>query len=337
LLLETPGRIDFLSQKSIDHTIPTAHIFTRTEGFVLEKKASLYTKRSLFSSVETNLTLRISDLVNTENIILSGLVTEGSGRLRVVLNDNEVFNGEVKGGNLPLIELDKKYLKTDNLLVFSVSSPGFAFWKTNAYQLENVQITADITSIDAQSSRSLFLVSATESNNLERIKIKFKPDCTIESGRLDIWINQYNIYSSVPDCGGERVTLEFSPTYLQIGENEVIFKISQGDYYIDHISIESELKTIDFPVYYFELSEEEFLDVEEEDAKVVLRMDFVDITEEKRGEVVVNGHLSGFDTKDIFYELDISDDVERGNNGIQIKPKKTLDIKELEVILAPSE
>src|SRR3989344_9695344 len=41
LLNESPGRIDFLSQKKIEHSLPTAHVFTHTAGSVLEEKDSL--------------------------------------------------------------------------------------------------------------------------------------------------------------------------------------------------------------------------------------------------------------------------------------------------------
>jgi len=336
LLLESPGRIDFLSQKTIDHAVPTIHIFTRTEGLILEEKASIYIKKSLFSSKQANVSFRVSDLANTENIVLSGAINEGQGRLVIRLNGNEIFNSEVRG-NIPAIDLPKKWLKTDNILGFSVSSPGIAFWGTNEYSLENVRVTADVTSVEAQSSRNLFLVSATEKNNLERVMLKFVPDCTDDSGRLDIYINEYNIYSAVPDCGGGRMSLEFSPAYLKIGENELVFRINEGDYYLGHITIQSELKTIDFPVYYFELTDEEYTEVEEGEAKVLVRLDFVDYTEEKRGEIVLNGHVYGFSTRDIYWEEDISDDVVRDNNGIQIRPRTTLDIRNLEVILAPSE
>lgn len=336
LLLESPGRIDFLSQKTIDHSIPTTHIFTRTEGLVLESKSSIYIRKSLFSSKRVNLSFRVSDLVNTENILLSGLVKEGEGRLIIFLNDYEIYNSEVRG-NIPAIELSKKWLKTDNVLVFMVSSPGIAFWKTNEYNLEDVKVTADVTSVEAQSSKNLFLVSATEKNNLDRAVLKFEPDCTRDSGRLDVYINQYNIYSAVPDCGTGRMSLEFSPAYLEIGENELVFRMTTGDYYLSHIAIQSELKTIDFPVYYFELSDEEFSEVEDGDAQVMVKMSFIDYIEEKRGEIILNGHLNGFDTKDIEWVKDVSDDVVRGNNGIQIRPKRTLEVRELEVILSPSE
>lgn len=336
LLLESPGRIDFLSQKTIDHAVPTLHIFTRTEGLILEEKASLYIKKSVFSSKQANVSFRISDLANTENIVLSGGIKEGMGRLIIKLNGNEIFNSEVRG-NIPAIDLPKKWLKTDNILEFSVSSPGIMFWRTNEYSLENVRITADVTSIEAQSSRNLFLVSATEKNNLERVMLKFEPDCTDDSGRLDVYINEYNIYSAVPDCGGGRMSLEFSPAYLKIGENELIFRITKGDYFLSHITVQSELKTIDFPVYYFELTDEEYTEVGEGGAGVLVRLDFVDYTEEKKGEIILNGHVYGFSTKDIYWEEDVSEDVVRDNNGIQIRPRTTLDIRNLEVILAPSE
>lgn len=336
LLLETPGRLDFLSQKTVDHAIPTTHIFTRTEGLVLESKPSIYVQKSLFSSKQVNLSFRIGDLVNTENVLLSGRVAAGQGRLLILLNDEEIYDSEVRG-NIPAIELPRKWLKADNVLIFKVSSPGLAFWQTNAYSLEEVKVTADVTSTEAQASKNLILISATEKNNLERVVLKFEPECAKDSSRLDVWVNEYNIYSAVPDCGGGRMNLEFSPAYLAVGENELVFRMTEGDYYLSHIAIQSELKTIDFPVYYFELSEEEFNEVKNDQAKVLARLSFIDYIDAKQGEIVLNGHLAGFDTKEIFWEKDISDQVVMGNNGLQIRPKKTLDIRELKVILAPVE
>jgi len=67
---------------------------------------------------------------------------------------------------------------------------------------------------------------------------------------------------------------------------------------------------------------------------VVVVLDFVDVIEEKRGEIITNGRVNGFDTEELSVEIDISDDILRGNNGIKIKPSRTLDIRELRVILA---
>jgi len=323
-----------LSQKVVDHTIPTTHVFTRTAGLVLEKKDSVTVKRSLFSSTEAEMVFHVDDLASTNNALLSFAIARGRGELVVLLNDQEILNKEITTTNVEPIPLPQRALKTENKLVFRVSSPGAAFWRTNEYSLQNVQVTADVTRTDAQRSRNVFLVSALESNNIERAALRFQPDCdTSESGPLNIWINDYNVYSGIPDCGVTRERIEFAPSYLRMGENVIIFAIDDGDYSISQIAIESQLKQIDFPAYFFELSEEQFRDIKNGTKEVVLRMDFVDTTERKQGQIFVNGHITGFDTKNLFIEEEITKDVEKGSNSIKIKPENTIDVRKLTVKL----
>lgn len=335
LLNVSPGRIDFLSQKKIEHAIPNVHVFTRTAGLVLEEKDSIYVKRSVFSAVEADMNFKAEDLANTENLLLSFNVLKGKGRLIISLNGEEIFNKEVKSGNVEPISLKKGLLKAENVLNFKVSSPGIAFWRTNEYSLEAVQVTGDVTRTQAQRSRSVFLVSAIEFNNLERVNVKFQPDCDVDFvGPLDVFINQFNIYSAVPDCGVGRIGLEVPASYLKREENEIVFSIEKGDYEISHVAVESELKQIDFPVYFFEISEEQFNSVKNNTKRVIVKMDFVDDVEKKQGQLIVNGHTIGFDTKELILEEDISREIERGNNAVKIKPERTLDVRQVKVILA---
>ncbi len=334
LLNETPGRIDYLSQRVVEHTIPATYIFTRTAGMVIEEADSLYVKRTVFSAVEKSMEFSFSDLANTENVLLSFALIRAKGRLVVSLNGEEVLNKEITTANVQPVELPTRLLKSQNVLTFGVSSPGAAFWRTNEYALENVQVTADVTRTDAQRSKSVFLVSAVEYNNIDRVYFEFQPDCdAARTGPLDIWINEYNIYSAVPDCGVRKLSLEVPPSHLKLGENELIFGIEEGDYAISHIKVKSQLKQIDFPLYFFELSEEEFESVQNRSREVVVRLDFVDTIDRKQGQIIVNGHVTGFDTKELYVEKEITDDVERGDNSVKIKPERTIDVRKLSVKL----
>ena len=51
------------------------------------------------------------------------------------------------------------------------------------------------------------------------------------------------------------------------------------------------------------------------------------------GDLIFNGHQKHFDTKEVSFILDVSDDAVQGNNVIKIRPKKTLEIRELRVDL----
>ena len=90
-------------------------------------------------------------------------------------------------------------------------------------------------------------------------------------------------------------------------------------------------------MFFFELSEERFQDVKNNSKDVIVRLDFVDTIDRKQGELIVNGHTAGFDTRDPVFQVDVSSDIVRGNNGLKIKPEKTVDMRQLRVLLVPTD
>jgi hypothetical protein len=334
LLVTLPGRIDLLRQQEIEHAIPAVTIYTRTESAEIERLNSLYVKRTVVSAQSANMTFTLDDLPHTSNVLLSFNVRKGTGRLQVRLNGQEIINKELDTGYIRSIELSPSLLQEENVLTFAVSSPGAALWATNEYQLEDIAVVADITSTVAQRATSTFLISETEFNALEKIKLELFPVCDIETvGPLTVSINGNEIYHGVPDCNGQKVPLEFSPNLVQPGENTVSFMVDEGHYQLSHIILKSQLERVDFPTYYFELSTEQYGNVTAGDKRVMIRMDFVGTVTSKEGVLVINGRRLGFDTRELSFDADISGKVVRGNNAITIKPTKTLEIRELAVWL----
>jgi len=331
LLTENPGRIDYLAQKQIEHPLPITHIYTQTESKILAEKKIAYAKKGIFSEETTDFSFSIPDLANTVNLLLNlRVVNINEGKLIITLNEEIIYSAYVDPGTPVTLSLPQNLLAGNNLLNFAVSSPGIAFWKTFEVSLEDVMVVADVTSVSAQSSKNIFLISETEIENLDRVLLKFQPECkTGEVGKLTIKVNSNQIYQGIPDCDIAMVPIEFSFNNLYQGENEITFHTEKGNYFLSHMMVESKLKDVDFPTYYFELSHEEYLDVQDEEKRVRLNLDFVDVVVRKRGDLVVNGHVYHFDTKEVSYLVDISDDVVKGLNALKIRPKKTLEIREL--------
>jgi hypothetical protein len=335
LLEESPGRIDYLSQNEIEHPLPTVNIYTKTESEVLAEKSSAFASKSVFSEQSGNFKFALDDLGLTDNALLAFEVKGISGRLIISLNGENIFDGETSIGNPAPIKLPKNFLtRENNELVFRVSSPGIALWATNKVILENIKIVADVTDVEVKSSKHTFLVSETEKNNLESAKLKFEPDCRYEQvGPLKVVLNSNELYNAVPDCDLAFVPIEFSPDLLVKGENEIVFTTSRGTYLLSHVVVESDLGEVDFPTYYFDLSQEEYDEVQAETRRVRLKMDFVDVVNSKYGEVVFNGYQNHFDTRESSVSLDVSEDVLQGTNSVKIKPRKTIEVRELRVDL----
>ncbi|PIN73413.1 hypothetical protein COV20_04255 [Candidatus Woesearchaeota archaeon CG10_big_fil_rev_8_21_14_0_10_45_16] len=335
VLLETsPGRIDYLAQREIEHPLPVVNIFTTTESKILAEKSVVSVKRAVFTDQTSEFRFPVADLPNTDDVLLSFNVESLVGELFVTLNGQELFRGSATGGAVEPIRVPKNMLTEDNTVVFSVSSPGLAFWRTNEAILQNVKVVGDVQNLDAQVSRNVFLVSETEKDNLEKVTLKFQPDCQYgQVGLLTVTVNGNEIYKAIPDCGLETVPIEFSSEIVNKGENRITFRAESGTYLLSHVVAESKLREVDFPTFYFEISHEDYLDVTSDRRRVRLRLDFVDVTADKEADVLVNGHINQFDTKEVSYTMDISDDIVRGNNAIKIKPKRTMEVRELKIEL----
>ena len=332
LLTISPGRIDYLGQKEIEHPLPVVNIYTRTESEILAEKSLVSSRRTLFSEQSDTLTFQVPDVDHTKNVLLSFMVDSIKGRLLVKVNGEKIFDEEVELGSLEPLRLPQSSLQQTNQIEFTVSSPGLAFWATHAVKISEVQVVGEVTDLRAQTSRNIFLVSETEKRNLETIKLKFQPDCTFEEvDQLTVTINGREVYAGVPDCDLAFVPIEFSPEMVNQGENEIIFRTEAGTYLLSHVLIESKLKEIEFPTYYFELSQSQYDDVVKERRRLRLQLDFVDVVTSKYGEIVFNGHALNFDTKESSTVLDLSADAVKGTNSLKIKPQKTIEIRELRV------
>lgn len=334
LLSETPGVLADLNVLEFEHHIPSVNLFALTGAETLKRVNSIFVKNSLFDKKVGEINFRIDDLGRVDNVLLSFTAKKHEGRLTILLNGAEILNNEITKRNVDPVDLEKENLAKDNTLEFMVSGVGGRFWSSNEYILENILITADITDISEQESRNVFLVTATEKHNLEKVRLKFFPDCTPGLvGTLDVLINGRNVFSAVPDCGALR-PVEFDPNTLKSGENNIVFKTERGRYLIDQISIETELKQISFPTYFFDISADEFEDIQDNLIDVNLTMRFVDDLELKKARIHINGRTTSMNTREDFFEKRINDFVFDGSNGIKIEPDdSTLEIIEFRVDL----
>jgi hypothetical protein len=333
LLEEFPGRLDYLAQKEIEHSLPAVNLNIFTESKILKELDTLYVSRSLFGEKKANISFELENPEDVEELMLNFVVRKSDGRLIIKLNGYEVYNKEIESFNIEPIRL-REHLQRKNTLLFTVSSPGAQFWDTNEYSLEEILLTQNIINRDAQESRVKFIISATEKNNLNKASLKIFPECDVRYvGKLDIFINGFNLYSAIPDCGAPMPAIEFPADYLMQGENELMFKTERGKYLIYQIRVKSFLESLEYPVYYFELSQEEYDDIKDEDSEITLTLRFPDAVDYKNGRVLINGHAEGIDQQGIIWEEDISEWIVKGNNAVKVEPRKTLDIVELTVML----
>lgn len=339
LLKETSvGRLDYLRFDEREHDIPSFRVYSETSGTVIASTGSLYVSRSLGNQQEHNMTFGLNERL-TSKTKLSFNVKQSKGRLMILLNGFQIFDGILNTGSPLPLDLPNNLLKSSNVLTFKVSSPGVAFWRTNQYLLENVEVTGDVLDVSHSTSRQFFFVTDEEQLNLESIKLKFLPQCDVRDvGPLIIYLNGQEVYSGVGDCGVFN-TISMDPDLVFEDKNELEFVVAEGSYLIDRVSVKTELDELLFPVYFFDVDEDLFHDdrfglpVFDEDFNVTLRIRFVN-DEDKRMEFVINGHRRGINTDEFIYEERIEDFVLPETNSLEIIPKSEgIDIAELRVLL----
>jgi len=211
---------------------------------------------------------------------------------------------------------------------------GIRFWETNEYDLEGMVIVGDITDKSRQESRNIFELTDAEFLNLEKATLRFVPYCSgvINVGTLTVYVNNRNVFSAIPVCDDPVQPIPILGA-LSAGENKVVFKTEKGSYSIEHIKIDLDLKETKTIAYYFELSDEQFEDVADDNKDVNVTIEFVDDGKNKRADLNVNGHLTRIDQDEPVYSRNIGNWVEKGNNYIEIRPKTTLNIVDLKVAL----
>ena len=337
LLRANPGMIvpkTTITKYSEGHSLSDVRIEAVTEAKLIKKEPPFTIRSNIFSTTTKTVVFSLSDINNTDNIILSFTSSKHKGILKVLLNGYEIFNYEMTSPNIEPIELDKGLLKEDNVLEFVVSK---GFLSSNYYNIENMKITAYVKNLENSKALLSFQINPSELESFESAKLTYAVRCySSEKGKLSININGYDLGSFVPDCDSFR-KIEFPAYYLTPGQNFISFETTGGIYLIYQIRVTPEFKDINAPTYYFELKPEDYEDILNDEKELVLKMRFPDLTL-KEAKVYVNGYVIGLSTRDLNFETVIDKDyLFNHTNSLKIEPSRTMEITELTLELRDKE
>lgn len=258
LLKETVGKVTYIKDTEKYYDIPTVRIYAPTSGQLLKGTSSIYLINALFDKEKSIYIMNFDiDKRSTKNVVLSFNVREHTGPLAISLNDREIFNGEISADKF--IKISDSDLYATNTLTFSVPSPGVIFWRANKYNIENIQLTADVTDYSSSSAIQQFTITNTEKENLESVTLYFRPMCTpSETGPLDIEFNNRIIFNSAADCGTRSfANLDINNVYA--GSNELRFSVEKGSYLLDNLEVKVSLKEPVYKTYFFDIDDQFFV------------------------------------------------------------------------------
>ncbi|MBR9676854.1 hypothetical protein GOV04_01835 [Candidatus Woesearchaeota archaeon] len=264
VLREGPVVLQYLPDDSIEHELQSVRVVKTPQAEIIAQKTSLISTKSWFADNSQNLNFKIGDLSNTDSVQLSFLTTTSKGPLVIVLNGQEIYNGIVSGPSLTL-DLSKEYLTDDNNLIFIAASTGYKFWGVNKQALNNLRITASVADASTSIAVQYFDFDSEEHANLESAKLSFFVDCvSTERGVYTVWLNNIELVSAVPDCGSFQRPIDVTNLILK-GQNKLVFEIEQGDYLIDNLRVNSKVTQSHSPVYFFELDQDLFTELDADD------------------------------------------------------------------------
>lgn len=318
LLDVSPGRIEEEGRTQYEYSLPSVKLVRTTDAEIVKKENPFIVKNSWFTKKSKQLEFEITDKANINNLLLSFNTLKNEGTLTVKLNTYSIYEKDINQYNSEPIILSKEKLKEGiNILEFSTSSVGIAFWDTNDYSFENVQILADVTDVSGQDTKTVFNILDSR-DNINEARLRFVPECEgLEAGRLHIRINANEIFSAVPDCNVLN-TVFIPPAYIETGINEVGFKTEQGTYLVDRIKVKTDLKEKREPKFYVYIDEDQWEDISDSDYIANLTMEFVVDDEYVNMKLEVNNRDIGIYQRDEEFTQTIDSYLEEGNNVIKL-------------------
>ncbi len=330
LISRTPGEINRIDQDSIEHPMPMLYLYAKPEPKELFYLNAFSVERSFFSEESSTLGFHIENPEDVEQAYLTFNVKDSKGITTIILNNYTIYSDTLSLGSINPIPIRKEYLKENNVLYFRLSKP-FIFSK-NKLQVENLKIVANVLKKDMLNAKTTFMIYNNEFKNLESAKLYFTTSCDINQiGKLIIKLNNQIVHEGAPACNNLNV-IEVSQSKILEGENTLEFSLDKGSIKIDGLKLVTKLKEPSYPLYYFQVSEEQKELLDSKDA--ILKLEFPDDLKERKLVINLNGIKIDIESHDRYYTYKVNSFLREGNNYLKIEPiSDDLRIEHLEIAL----
>ncbi len=322
LLNVNPGDISLTGRRTFD--IGSVNLYSHSEPSVDRLSGSLSVSKGWFGSVDQDLTFNVDDFNDLEEVVLSFVVVDSRGDLKVYLNDRQVFSDYVSPGSVEEIDLPISYLEEVNDLRLEVDAPGLAFWSRNYYDLRDVEILKSFEVVHSSDERT-FSLSDSEYNSLDDAELEYTVHCTSLDGtaQFKIYLNDDLIHSENLGCISDDFSMDLELNDLEEGRNELRFLVDNGNFLLSDVKVKVWFDESVYPSYDFDVDETSGNEFE-------LYIKF-DSTGEKRGDIYLNGHTIEIDTSSSIFREDITDYIIEGTNYLEIRPDNDFEIDRLKV------
>lgn len=338
LLAESPGFVSPLKQEITEHNLMPVNLYIKSEPKTITLAQSLSITKGLFSKSFPTLYFNL-DMKDLKKVTLFFSVSKASGDLRISVNGNQFYSEELKPG-VKIIEIPLSFLaEKNNALIFSVSSPGIAFWSSNSYILNDLGLKQEFELINSKEERT-FTISQQEKDSLQSAVLSFFQLCNMKIPKqlapLKIYFNDNPIpvISTKIRCISQEQTIELKPEDFESGPNKLSFVLEEsGDFSFNELKVLAEAKQTDYPSYTFGISKNQYDDIKAGTKKIQIELYLEDNKKSKNARISLNSGDIFMQEKSSEFKYDIKDYVEQGSNFIRIVPNNEFVITGLKVTL----
>lgn len=326
LLSERIGMLYGADKDKYEHTIPNMLLKDTTESMLIAQENSFIIKKGLSVQYKT-IIFTLADPENTDNVLISFNLPQHTGTLKMILNDNTIFEGEIKTTSPPPVEINKDFLKSQNTLQLEVHGFGIP---AKVYAFENFKIIGDVRNINKQQASHLVSITETEYAGIEKAYLDYMPMCSQKSiGEMEIYVNSKPVFAGIPECNSLG-RIQLAKEELNLGRNEIKFKQLKGTNSIEHARLKTAIESRTGWSSYFYITDNTYGRVQK-GKKIVMDIEFADDGHMKTAETSVNSQLDSIDQTSPYFSRDISKAIKKGKNYVAIKPENNINVIQIEI------
>ena len=331
LLSESPGYVSPSKSSSHTRSLEPIRLYSTTESNIKTLISSITVSKSIIGNNYKSIKFDIDNLEELEELELLFFVSEYKGDLRIKLNEQLVYDGELNSADLPITLPIDSLVSEGNVIEFSTDF-SWNIFSPNYYLLQDIKLIQDYLVEDKSTTRTFSIDSP---DDISSVVLNYFITCNSnENGILTISMNNREMFSDRIFCEYlNKRELSLEEDYIATS-NTLKFEITEGDYNIEEIQITEKTRAQDYPSFSFDLDNDLYQEIASGEKDIYLKLTFDDDTSDKEATIYVQDYSFDFNTDASSYERKISTYVDDGANTITIEPLESFKITNLKVYVA---
>lgn len=331
LLSESPGYVSPSKSSSHTRSLEPIRLYSTTESNIKTLISSITVSKSIIGNNYKSIKFDIDNLEELEELELLFFVSEYKGDLRIKLNEQLVYDGELNSADLPITLPIDSLVSEGNVIEFSTDF-SWNIFSPNYYLLQDIKLIQDYLVEDKSTTRTFSIDSP---DDISSVVLNYFITCNSnENGILTISMNNREMFSDRIFCEYlNKRELSLEEDYIAIS-NTLKFEITEGDYNIEEIQITEKTRAQDYPSFSFDLDNDLYQEIASGEKDIYLKLTFDDDTSDKEATIYVQDYSFDFNTDASSYERKISTYVDDGANTITIESLESFKITNLKVYVA---